>query len=59
MKKTTLKIKKIGSKWWLIGDPSGAIGPYHKRMEAEDDKQGLIRFNKEYEDELKKENVRT
>lgn len=39
-----LKLKKRGRRWWIMGDPSGAIGPYATRAEAEEDMAGLKRF---------------
>lgn len=40
----TLHLKKIGSKWWILGDHNGPMGPYDTRKDAEADKRGVEDF---------------
>ena len=39
-----LEVKRMG-KWWITGGDS-LVGPYDTRGEAEEDRRGLVRFNK-------------
>ena len=41
-----LSLRKIGRQWWIIGDPTGPIGPYRNKVEAADIRRGLRRFEK-------------
>lgn len=41
----TLQLKKIGNKWWILGDAdAGPMGPYDNRKDAESDKRGVEEF---------------
>ena len=43
----TLRTKKLGKHWWITGDEEvGPMGPYPTKAEAEDDRHGLVRFEK-------------
>ena len=39
-----LETQKMGKNWWIVGDEEdGPYGPYDSRKEAEEDKVGLNR----------------
>jgi hypothetical protein len=40
---TKLKARKIGKRWWIVGDEE-PIGPYDSRKEANEAKERLIEF---------------
>jgi len=51
-----LKVKKIGKKWWIVGDEDyGAYGPYDTKHEAESDRRGVLRCLREMEEDERKE----
>ena len=40
-----LKLKKLGSSWWIVGDEvDGPYGPYSTRKEASEDAVGVMNF---------------
>jgi hypothetical protein len=44
-----LETKKLGPKWWIIGDEEcGPIGPYESKAAAEEDRIGLSRFHRHH-----------
>jgi hypothetical protein len=40
----TLTVARRAGDWWVLGDPSGDLGPYDKKAEAVDDRRGLLAF---------------
>ena len=42
-----LRTARLGRYWWIVGDEEdGPYGPYDTRAEAEDDRKGVLRFEK-------------
>ncbi len=43
-----LRVTRLGEHFWIVGDEEeGPYGPYDNRKEAETDKRGLLRTDRE------------
>jgi len=44
-------VRRMGNSWWIVGDEEdGPYGPYDTKTEAEDDRKGLNRTERHWDD---------
>lgn len=49
--RTKLVLKHREDGWWIMKKPNELLcGPYEKRSDASSDKEGLLKFYREYEE---------
>jgi hypothetical protein len=50
-----MSIKKCEDGWWIVDPNNEDCGPYDTKAEATDDKQGLARFYRNYDNKTSEE----